>query len=203
MEEISVELSAVSNPSRSRSHSLTISDISPEELGAPSDSLPLQATVQPVQHLIPANPSATPDLANVAPGENAIKPPSRQITIVYQRRHRRRVVQAPPEQTTGSNKASSSKGLAASSPEMGLRRSIRIKNKLHGFRFGTSSVDQKGKGPILPAQPSLQDFINATSNDASKVSKENLSADPAVDHHAMGNQMSIEPSNTPNERLDQ
>ncbi|KAG8099104.1 hypothetical protein GUJ93_ZPchr0013g37713 [Zizania palustris] len=114
MEEISVELSAVSNPSRSRSHSLTISDISPEELGVHSDSLPLQATVQPVQHVTPANPSATPvlanaDLVNAASGENAVKPPSRQITIVYQRRRRRMVAQAPPEQEAGSNKASSSK----------------------------------------------------------------------------------------------
>ncbi|KAG8064700.1 hypothetical protein GUJ93_ZPchr0004g40179 [Zizania palustris] len=45
---------------------------------------PYKLQCKPVQHLIPANPSATPDLANVAPGENAVKPPSRQITIVYQ-----------------------------------------------------------------------------------------------------------------------
>ncbi|KAG8088205.1 hypothetical protein GUJ93_ZPchr0010g9944 [Zizania palustris] len=95
-----------------------------------------------------------------------------QITIVYKRRHHNDAPKTLPENVT-----STCQVLTAKASEVGIRQSIRIKNILQGFRFGSPSrqdamqsmhvgsshnAKRKCKGVVLPAHPSLQDFINVT-----------------------------------------
>ncbi|KAG8082545.1 hypothetical protein GUJ93_ZPchr0014g47470 [Zizania palustris] len=129
------------------------------------------------------------------------------ITIVYKRRCRALEVISPSKEMVATPQKQKTQ-----TSQVGLRRSARIRNKLLGFRKGDPSRQTKlhhmqagpssgtkGKEVLMPAMPSLQDFLNATAAgmfhtplsidqiqhsaihicdiDAAQVSKDKLSAD--------------------------
>ncbi|KAG8050538.1 hypothetical protein GUJ93_ZPchr0009g302 [Zizania palustris] len=158
--EISVVASGISNPSQSTS-----------------------ATLSNAQQLAPELAIFTPDLSQVAQGVGAVntvteeshevaapnnveiaRPPIHEVTIVYQRLRFKK-------QGNNCLKSTAVQPTAVT----GLRRSVRIRNKLKGFKTGECSrrfsdttmkiTEGKGKGKevlLLPAEPSLKDFISAS-----------------------------------------
>ncbi|KAG8052069.1 hypothetical protein GUJ93_ZPchr0001g30165 [Zizania palustris] len=232
MEEISVGLSAVYDPSGN--NSITVSDRAVEATLDQNSASPvigvqnltlanLEQQMAQLQSAIEAlRLSSTdidmPDAASceAALRDDTVEPPIEAtpkripppITIVYKRR--RHTLEAPGPSKDMVVSPSQKKKILTS--QVGLRRSARIRNKLMGFRQGNppdqiklqhmqaaSSRGSKGKEVLMPAMPSLQDFINATAAgmfhiplsidqiqhsaihicdiDAAQVSKDKLSAD--------------------------
>ncbi|KAG8081764.1 hypothetical protein GUJ93_ZPchr0014g46556 [Zizania palustris] len=224
LEDLSMDFSAVSNPSITSSEATRDKVLLATDLFQESTEYP--ATMWTSVGMVPGSPSARPGPMNdngskdtskqtmVATGSASasLKRSDRQITLVYKRRFRR----IEPKPSLG--KGTTSQLLIAKPPEVVLRRSVRIKNILQGFRLEspsrhnimqamhvdcTQEATRKGKEVLLPAHPSLQDFINATTGgmfhtplsigqiqhsaihicdiDAAQVSREKLSADPEGD----------------------
>ncbi|KAG8083506.1 hypothetical protein GUJ93_ZPchr0015g6994 [Zizania palustris] len=230
-----MDFSSVSNPS------VTSSDATRDKVSLQATGLSPESTEHPVTMwtsvgMVPGSPSARPDSINDKGSKDTPKKtmvttgsPSASllpwntlvskanlkrsdclISLVYKRCCHSFVPKSSPEKGSDTSQMLTAKAL-----EVVLHRSVRIKNKLQGFRLGSPSrqdimqamhVDcsqettRKGKGVLLPAHPSLQDFINATTVgmfhtplsigqikhsaihicdiDAAQVSRDKLSADP-------------------------
>ncbi|KAG8044462.1 hypothetical protein GUJ93_ZPchr0121g47 [Zizania palustris] len=188
MEEISVGLSAVYDPSGN--DSVTVSDVAPEVNLDQNPAL----LVNGFQNSILANleqqmlhlqfavealrlSSTDIDMPDAASCEAALRDDSLElsidatqkkttspITIVYKRRHHALDVISPSEEMVATPPK-----LKTQTSQVGLRRSARIRNKLQGFRNGDPS--RQTKLHHIQAGPS------SGTKDAAHVSKDKLSAD--------------------------